>query len=63
MTKLEDWNDLGMARVRLNLTQQQMAEAIGVGFRTYQNWERHISKPTEFVQIEVMAKITRMLSK
>lgn len=63
MKKLEDWNDLGIARVRLNLTQQQMAEAIGVGIRTYQNWERHISKPTEFVQIEVMAKISRMLSK
>jgi DNA-binding transcriptional regulator YiaG len=63
MKKLEDWNDLGIARVNLDLTQQQMAEAIGVGLRTYQNWERHISKPTEFVQIEVMSKITRMLSK
>jgi DNA-binding XRE family transcriptional regulator len=63
MKKLEDWNDLGIARVHLDLTQLQMAEAIGVGLRTYQNWERHISKPTEFVQIEVIAKINQMLSK
>lgn len=63
MKNLEDWNDLGIARVNLNLTQQQMAEAIGVGIRTYQNWERHISKPTGFVQIEVIAKINQMLSK
>jgi DNA-binding XRE family transcriptional regulator len=63
MKNLEDWNDLGIARVNLDLTQQQMAEAIGVGLRTYQNWERHISKPTEFVQIEVIAKINQMLSK
>ena len=63
MNKIEDWNDLGIARVHLNLSQLQMSEAIGVGFRTYQNWERHISKPTSFVQIEVMAKVSKMLEK
>lgn len=61
MKKLDVWYDLGVARVHLNLTQLQMSEALGVGLRTYQNWERHISKPTRFVQIEVMAKISDML--
>lgn len=61
MNKLEDWNDLGVARVHLKLTQKQMAEALGVPFRTYQNWESHISKPTNFVQIEVLSKISEML--
>lgn len=63
MSKLTDWNDLGIARVHLNLTQLQMSEALGVSFRTYQNWERHISKPTKFVQIEIMVKVTDMLKK
>lgn len=63
MTKLEDWNDLGIARVHTKLTQKEMSEYLGVSFRTYQNWERHISKPTTFVQIEVKAKIDRLLSK
>lgn len=63
MNKLENWDDLGVARVHLNLSQQQMSEAIGVCFRTYQNWERHISKPTNFVQIEIMARVSKMLEK
>lgn len=63
MKKLEDWNDLGLARVHSKLTQKEMSEYLGVPFRTYQNWERHISKPTVFVQIEVKAKIDKLLSK
>lgn len=63
MKRLEDWNDLGIARVHTQLTQKEMSEYLGVSFRTYQNWERHISKPTVFVQIEVKAKIDKLLSK
>lgn len=63
MSKLTDWNDLGIARIHLKLTQKQMAESLGVPFRTYQNWESHISKPTNFVQIEVLSKISEMLKR
>ena len=63
MKKIDEFCDLGIARVHLKLTQKQMAEALGVPFRTYQNWESHISKPTNFVQIEVLAKVSEMLKR
>ena len=63
MKKIEEFSDLGIARVHLKITQKQMAEALGVPFRTYQNWESHISKPTNFVQIEVLAKVSDMLKR
>ena len=59
--KIEEFSDLGIARVHLNITQKEMSEALGVPFRTYQNWENHISNPTSFVKIEVIAKVQRML--
>lgn len=33
------------ARVNKNLTQTELAEAVGVGVRTIQNWESGVSSP------------------
>ena len=36
--------ELKEARLRLGLTQKQMADALATPFRTYQDWERGVSR-------------------
>lgn len=47
-------------RIRLGLTQHQLADLTGIPFRTIQNWETGQRKCPEYVEKLVLEKLERM---
>ena len=47
-------------RIRLGLTQHQLADLTGIPFRTIQNWETGQRKCPEYVEKLVLEKLQRM---
>ena len=47
-------------RIRLGLTQQQLAEITGVPFRTIQNWEGGQRKCPDYVEKMILDKLNQM---
>lgn len=50
---------LRSARHARQYTQEEVAEAIGVSYRTYQNWEQGVASPsaTHFLRLMVLLKV------
>lgn len=44
-------------RKNIGMTQDQMADFLGVPFRTYQNWELGTNEPPEYVFNMILEKI------
>lgn len=44
-------------RLRLGLTQQQLADLLGIPFRTIQNWEGGINKCPDYVERLILDKL------
>lgn len=49
-------NKIKLERVRINLTQQELAEALGVSTKTVANWEKEIG-PCSVASLMTMSNI------
>ena len=47
-------------RIRLGLTQHQLADLTGIPFRSIQNWEEGKRNPPEYVERLLLEKLHRM---
>ena len=47
-------------RIRIGLTQQQLADLLGIPKRTIQNWENGINKCPDYVEKLILEKLTQI---
>lgn len=53
-------NDIKAARKRLGMTQQQLADSLGIPKRTIENWEGGVRTPPEWAMKLVLEKMESM---
>lgn len=48
------------ARIAADMTQQEMADTLGIPKRTIENWEGGVTKPPEYVKNLVLRELERL---